>query len=94
MLRKPVIIEFGADTCPGLHATDPEIFTETYQSDFIRAYMADWKNFVAGMHVWAFSDFKTGRGIIRFGGMNDEGVFTRDRKPKMAAPLLRSRWVK
>jgi beta-glucuronidase len=44
--------------------------------------------------VWAFADFKTGQGIIRTAGMNFKGVFTRDRRPKMAAHFLRSRWHK
>jgi beta-glucuronidase len=96
-LNKPVIItEFGADTYAGMHADQPEMFTEEYQMEFIKAYLdvADSKDYMAGMHVWAFADFKTGQGTIRFGGMNYKGVFTRDRKPKMAAHFLRSRWTK
>jgi beta-glucuronidase len=95
-LHKPIIItEFGADTYPGMHAEQPEMFTEEYQTEFIKAYLdvADTKDFVTGMQVWAFADFKTGQGIVRFGGMNYKGVFTRDRKPKMAAHYLRSRWL-
>lgn len=96
-LKKPIVItEFGADTFPGMHADQAEMFTEEYQVQFIKAYLdvADTKDFVAGMHVWAFSDFKTGQSVIRFGGMNYKGVFTRDRKPKMAAHYLRERWTK
>jgi beta-glucuronidase len=96
-LNKPIIItEFGADAQTGLHADEPEMFTEEYQTEFIKAYLdvADSKDYMAGMHVWAFADFKTGQGVIRFGGMNYKGVFTRDRKPKMAAHFLRSRWNK
>jgi beta-glucuronidase len=95
--NKPIIItEFGADTQAGMHADEPEMFTEEYQTEFIKAYLdvADSKDFMAGMHVWAFADFKTGQGVIRFGGVNYKGVFTRDRKPKMAAHFLRSRWFK
>ncbi|MBD2757858.1 beta-glucuronidase [Spirosoma validum] len=95
--NKPVMItEFGADTYPGMHTDEPEMFTEEFQTNFIKAYLdvAASRDFVAGMHVWAFSDFKTGQGIIRFGGMNYKGVFTRDRKPKAAAYYLRSRWTK
>lgn len=94
-LQRPIIVsEFGADTYPGMHAEQPEMFTEEYQTAFIKAYLdvADTKDFVAGMHIWAFADFKTGQGVIRFGGINYKGVFTRDRKPKMAAHFLRSRW--
>ncbi|KIA85912.1 hypothetical protein OA85_10845 [Flavobacterium sp. AED] len=96
-LKKPIVItEFGADTFPGMHADQAEMFTEEYQVQFIKAYLdvADTKDFVAGMHVWAFADFKTGQSVIRFGGMNYKGVFTRDRKPKMAAHYLRERWTK
>ncbi len=96
-VQKPIVItEFGADAQAGMHSEPAEMFTEEYQTNFIRAYLdvADTKDFVAGMHVWAFADFKTSQGVIRFGGMNFKGVFTRDRKPKMAAHFLRSRWVK
>lgn len=96
-LKKPIVVsEFGADTFPGMHADQAEMFTEEYQVQFIKAYLdvADTKDFVAGMHVWAFADFKTGQAVIRFGGINYKGVFTRDRKPKMAAHYLRERWTK
>lgn len=95
-LKKPIMItEFGADTYPGMHSDQPEMFTEEYQTEFIKTYLdvADTKDYIVGMHVWAFSDFKTGQGIIRFGGINYKGVFTRDRKPKAAAYYLRSRWA-
>jgi beta-glucuronidase len=96
-LKKPIVVtEFGADTYPGMHADQAEMFTEEYQTQFIKAYLdvADTKDFVSGMHVWAFSDFKTGQGVIRFGGINYKGVFTRDRRPKMSAYMLKSRWKK
>ncbi len=95
--NKPVFVtEFGADAMNGMNNSQPEMFTEEYQRDFIKAYLdvAETKDFVTGMHVWAFADFKTGQGIIRFGGMNWKGVFTRERKPKMAAYYLRSLWNK
>jgi beta-glucuronidase len=57
-------------------------------------FCANKKDLVAGMQVWACSEFKTGQGIIRFGGINYKGVFTRDRKPKAAAFSLRSRWAR
>jgi beta-glucuronidase len=95
--QKPIIVtEFGADTYPGMHATETEMFTEEFQTLFLKLYLdvADARDFVTGMHVWAFSDFKTSQGLIRFGGMNYKGVFTQDRKPKAAAHFLRSRWNK
>lgn len=94
-LGKPLVItEFGADTVAGSHSQPPEMWTEEYQVDFLRRYLdaAASRPFVAGLHVWNFADFKTGQGIIRMAGLNQKGVFTRDRRPKMAAHFLRSRW--
>jgi beta-glucuronidase len=93
--KKPIFVtEFGADTYPGMHTNQPEMFTEEFQTEFIKAYLdvMDSKDFVTGAHVWAFADFKTTQGVIRFGGMNWKGVFTRDRKPKNSAFYLRKRW--
>jgi beta-glucuronidase len=94
---KPVMInEFGADTLPGVHNTPAEMFTEEYQVEFLRGYLdvAEARPYVFGLHVWAFADFRTGQSVVRVAGMNYKGVFTRDRRPKMAAHLLRSRWAK
>jgi beta-glucuronidase len=92
---KPLIVtEFGADTIAGTHNQPPEMWTEEYQVEFLRGFLevAAQRPFVAGMHVWNFADFKTGQGTMRAAGMNFKGVFTRDRRPKMAAHFLRSRW--
>jgi beta-glucuronidase len=96
-LGKPIIVtEFGADTVAGAHSQPDEMWSEEYQVEFLKRYLdaAATRPFVVGMHVWNFADFKTGQGIIRMAGMNLKGVFTRDRRPKMAAHFLRSRWVK
>ena len=94
-LQKPIVIsEFGTDTVAGSHSNPPEMFTEEYQVEFLRAYLdvADERDFMVGMHVWNFADFKTGQGTRRVNGLNLKGVFTRDRRPKMAAHFLRERW--
>jgi beta-glucuronidase len=95
--NKPCMVtEFGADTYAGLHSLVPEMFSEEFQVEFIKSYLdvAKSKDFVTGMHIWNFADFKTSQFIIRMGGYNLKGVFTRERKPKMAAHYLRSRWFK
>src|SRR5437762_736261 len=96
MYKKPMAItEFGSDTIAGMHGDPPEMWTEEYQVEQLRGFLeiAAARPFMAGMHVWNFADFKTGQAILRTGGMNHKGVFTRDRKPKMAAHLLREYWV-
>jgi beta-glucuronidase len=93
--KKPIMItEFGADTYPGMHGEQAEMYTEDFQRDFIKAYLdvAESRDFVTGMHIWNFADFKTSQNLIRFGGYNFKGVFTRDRKPKAAAYYLHTRW--
>ncbi len=93
--HKPILLsEFGADTIPGLHSQPSEMFSEEYQAEFIEKYIevCRSKPYVIGEHVWNLCDFKTSQGITRVGGMNYKGVFTRDRKPKMAAHLLRKLW--
>ena len=44
------------------------------------------------MQVWNFADFAAVQSIMRVGGLNMKGVFTRARAPKMAAHVLREFW--
>ena len=71
------------------------MFSEEYQAALLEGTIRvlDSKPYVVGQHVWNLCDFKTSQGITRVGGMNYKGVFTRDRRPKMAAHLLRKLWA-
>jgi beta-glucuronidase len=92
---KPMLItEFGVDTVAGTHSHPPEMFTEEYQAAFLTAYteLFNRKPYIVGQHVWNMCDFKTTQGTIRVGGLNHKGVFTRDRRPKMAAHTLKQLW--
>ncbi len=94
---KPLIMtEFGADTIAGHHAQPPEMFSEEYQVEMLTRYFGLFRSrpFVVGEHVWNLCDFKTPQGVRRMGGMNLKGVFTRDRRPKLAAHRLRELWNK
>lgn len=94
---KPIIMtEFGADTVPGFHGHPNVMWTEEYQADYIRFHLevADEREFVAGMQVWNFADFAAVQSLMRVGGINHKGIFTRIRTPKMAAHVLREFWVK
>jgi beta-glucuronidase len=96
-MGKPIIVtEFGTDTQPGLHGHPSVMWTEEYQAEFIRGYLevAAHKEFVAGMQVWNYADFAAVQSIVRVGGINMKGVFTRARQPKMAAHILREFWAK
>lgn len=92
--NKPIMFtEYGADTVCGMRDTVSVMFTEEYQVEYLEAnheVVDKFENFI-GEHVWNFADFATSQGIIRVQG-NKKGVFTRDRKPKMAAHYLRNRW--
>ncbi|HEY5335819.1 MAG TPA: glycoside hydrolase family 2 TIM barrel-domain containing protein [Mycobacteriales bacterium] len=92
---KPIIVtEYGADTLSGLHTTDASIWSEEYQVALLETYhrVFDRTEAVVGEHVWNFADFATGPSFMRVDG-NKKGVFTRDRRPKMAAHDLRRRWL-
>jgi len=94
-LRRPFILsEFGADAIAGMHADPPEMWSEEYQAEMIRAYLdlAHGRPWLIGFHVWNLTDFKTPQAIRRPGGINHKGVFTRERRPKMAAHALRAAW--
>jgi beta-glucuronidase len=95
--QRPIIMtEFGADTMPGLHGHPNVMWTEEYQADFIRLYLevAAAREYIAGMQVWNFADFAAVQSIMRVGGMNMKGIFTRTRQPKLAAHVLREFWAK
>lgn len=94
--QKPIVLsEFGADTIPGHHAQPPEMFSEEYQAKFLSQYIEVLraKPYIIGEHVWNMCDFRTCQGITRMGGYNYKGVFTRDRRPKLAAHKLRDIWT-
>lgn len=95
--HKPIIMtEFGADTIAGYHGKPDVMWTEDYQADYIRFHLevAGEREFVAGMQVWNFADFAAVQSIMRVGGLNHKGIFTRIRTPKMAAHVLREFWTK
>ncbi len=97
LYNKPLVLtEFGADTIPGHHAQPPEMFSEEYQAEMLARYILALREYpyVIGEHVWNLCDFKTGQAVHRVAGFNYKGVFTRDRRPKMAAHQLRELWRK
>ena len=92
--NKPLMFtEYGADTIAGLHSATPTMFTEEYQVDFYKAVhnVTDRYDFFIGEQVWNFADFATIQGIMRVEG-NKKGIFTRDRRPKLAAHYFHRRW--
>jgi beta-glucuronidase len=93
---KPIMMtEFGADAIAGMHAEPPEMWSEEYQAELL-GHVLDAcapRPFVVGTQFWVLCDFKTAQATGRAGGFNLKGVFTRDRRPKMAAHALRQRWV-
>lgn len=92
---KPIIMtEFGADALAGMHAQPAEMFSEEYQADFLEAHirMMNDKPYVVGQHIWNMCDFKSPQAVRRVGALNLKGVFTRDRRPKLAAHRVRDLW--
>lgn len=90
-----VITEYGADTLSGGHSIHNLPWSEEYQSEFLEMHHRVFDNHagIVGEQIWNFADFQTKPGIFRVLG-NKKGVFSRDRQPKAAAHLVRSRWTK
>jgi beta-glucuronidase len=91
---KPILVtEYGADTIAGLHSAEANPWSEEYQADLLDTYHRVFDRIpeVVGEHVWNFADFATTQTVTRVEG-NKKGVFTRDRRPKLAAHRLRARW--
>ncbi|GKX30653.1 beta-glucuronidase [Vallitalea longa] len=94
LYNKPIMMtEYGTDTILGLTSTTSLMWTEEYQEEFLKVYheIFDELDFFIGEHVWNFADFATDEDITRVNG-NKKGIFTRNRKPKKAAYLLKNRW--
>lgn len=89
-----IMTEYGSDTMPGMHSIYEQPWSEEYQADFLDMYhrVFDRVEAMVGEHVWNFADFQTSVGVLRVDG-NKKGAFTRDRRPKAAAHLLRERWT-
>ena len=93
-LGKPwMLTEYGADTVAGLHKATGNMFSEEYQVDYYKTInkVLDECDFVVGEHAWNFADFATIQGTLRVDG-NKKGLFTRERRPKLAAHYFRHRW--
>lgn len=91
---KPIMLgEYGADTIAGMHDINEGLFSEEYQTAFLKAYsqVFDSLDFITGEHIWNFADFATAENIKRVQG-NKKGVFTRTREPKAAAFYMKERW--
>lgn len=95
--NKPVIMmEYGADTMPGLHLLPEYIWSEEYQIELLSEHFKAFdnlrnKSFFIGEMIWNFADFKTDQSTTRVGG-NKKGIFTRNRQPKGAAYHVRKRY--
>lgn len=96
--RKPLLIsEYGADTLAGLHSQMNQVFSEDFQTAYLRKHFKVFDQLrserkLAGEMIWNFADFNTDSSITRVMG-NRKGIFTRDREPKASARLLRCRYL-
>ena len=78
-----------------MHDQPALMWDEEFQAEVISMYLRfaakhDW---IIGTQPWAFADFRTSQSTMRVDGLNFKGVFTRDRRPKLAAHKLRDAWA-
>ena len=69
------------------------MYTEEYQVEYYKMnnWVFDEFRCVVGEQAWNFADFATSQSLVRVQG-NRKGLFTRDRRPKLAAHYFRERW--
>jgi beta-glucuronidase len=81
-----LLAESGADA--------PSFASDDGRAEYIRACVeaAAGLPFLAGTYAWAFADFAGVEEAECVSGSRD-GIFTRDRQPKMAAHVLRALWT-
>jgi beta-glucuronidase len=86
--------EYGADTLTGVNGLFPNPWSEDYQVALLEMShrVFDRIDAVVGEQIWNFADFAVAPGILRTGGANRKGIFTRTREPKAAVETLRRRW--
>jgi len=92
---KPIIVtEVSGEAIAGQHALPSEMWSEEYQAEMIAGAVQALRNkpYVAGVLVGPLADFKTPQSTVSPTGMNLQGIFTRDRRPKLAAHSLRTLW--
>ncbi|CAE1312335.1 uidA [Acanthosepion pharaonis] len=95
--HRPIILaEYGADAIAGLHRDPSVSFSEEYQVDLLAANHKVFNKlrhkYLVGEMVWNFADFQTAQNVKRVAG-NKKGILTRQRQPKLAAFLIRSRYM-
>ena len=92
---KPVILtEFACDAIPGHHALPSEMWSEEYQAEVVAGavQVLRSKPYVVGQMSGPLTDYKVPQSATAPMGMSYRGLFTRDRRPKLAAHSLRTLW--
>ena len=92
---KPIIVtQFACPAIPGNHAMPSEMFSEEYQAEELAGAIKimQGKEFVVGQITGALCDYKATQSITSPASTDYRGLFTRDRKPKLAVHSLRSMW--
>ena len=88
-----VFTEYGCDNLQGEHKLPSVQWSAEYELEYLEMYERVFDSYecIKGEQVWNFADFATCQAISRVQG-NKKGIFTRDRRPKMAAHYFKQRW--
>ena len=103
---KPIIVtEYGAEAISGLHSSFSNLYSEDYQVDVLMKTHSAYDAFhqmnatmmetkLIGELVWNYADFAARpRDLTRTNGLNNKGIFNRDRQPKASAHIIRKRYL-
>ena len=94
--KKPVIMSgFGAGAAKGYHTFDDVKWTEEYQAKLLEIALLTFHDcpFIIGSYVSQFCDSVSGKDITRVGTLNNKGILSGYREPKLAFNSVKEKYL-
>ena len=95
--KKPVIMsEFGAAAAYGYHTFDDVKWTEEYQAKLLEIALQTFHDcpYMIGSYIWQFCDTVSDKDINKVGNLNNKGILSGYREPKLAYNSVKAKYLK
>jgi beta-glucuronidase len=95
--KKPVIMsEFGAAAAYGYHTFDDVKWTEEYQAKLLEIALQTFHDcpYMIGSYIWQFCDTVSDKDINKVGTLNNKGILSGYREPKLAYNSVKAKYLK
>ena len=94
---KPVIMSaFGAAAAYGHHTFDDIKWTEEYQAQLLEIALQTFHDcpYMVGAYIWQFCDTVSNKDITKIGTLNNKGLLSSFREPKLAYQSVKAKYIK